>query len=81
MTQYINLTTTPVEMPKGENGTYITVEQGANPRYAIGATSPDPASGYHVLQEASLYAESRITIWMWLAEGALPTAVTVSPLD
>lgn len=81
MTQYINLTTTPVQMPKGEVGTYITVAQGANPRYAIGATSPDPTSGYHVLREASLYAESGITIWMWLADGAFPTAVTVSPLD
>ena len=81
MTQYINLTTTPIQMPKGENGTYITVEQGANPRYAIGATQPDPASGYHVLREASLYAENGITIWMWLDEGASQTAVTVSPLD
>ena len=28
MTQYINLTTTPVQMPKGEIGTYILLQLG-----------------------------------------------------
>ncbi len=81
MTQYIELTETPVKLPAGGKGIHLTVEKGGNPRYAIGVNAPVNTSAYHVLRENTCSIEAGVSVWMWTANGAFSTAITVSPLN